>query len=626
MIESQTESTQGIWNPPQCPFAVEYSPRVLDDIRLSVVDAFFSLPRGGAEVGGILLGKYDGARVIVSDYQPLECEHAFGPTFVLSARDLEKLRELLVAVRPHPLGLQPVGWYHSHTRSELFLSDADQDIHHRYFLQPWHVALVLKPHTFNPTRAGFFFREADGSIRGEASYLEFALEPLPLRPLPVAPHAQPASSSFGRAARESPGPIINVASERRPEPRRSFVGPSPPTPSAPQPIRPMAAAPPPPKPAAPPPPPMAALWTTDPAPAPPPKAAVSMPAASPPPPATAATPAWLAAAAAAPPPVAMARTVAADHVYVEPEAEVEPAPEPEIVAEVESQEDDSVPVPIVMPEPIEEPLATSAEAPEPLLMPAAAAEPESIYKPQPGLEIDRPDGLYLPLPAFAEAEEPSTSKTVWTVLFVAAGLSLGAFGYQAREAWLPRASATVRSVLPPQAPPPPSLGLNTLELSGQLQIRWDRNSSAVRSATGGAIEITDGGPTQVLQLDQAQLQSGVQTYARRSEKVDASLVVYGPEGRVREATGFLGKLPEAQAAAPAAPAASAEPAPAAPDPNPALRKERDALAKQNAKLKADVTAQTERAHKAEKAADDLRRQLRLEQRRRLGNQVPDTAK
>jgi len=153
-----------------------------------------------------------------------------------------------------------------------------------------------------------------------------------------------------------------------------------------------------------------------------------------------------------------------------------------------------------------------------------------------------------------------------------------------------------------------------------LQIRWDGNSPAVRSATGGAIEITDGGPTQVLQLDQAQLQSGVQTYARHSEKVDASLVVYGPEGRVREATGFMGKLPEAQVAAPAAPA------PAPPDPNPAIRKERDALAKQNAKLKADVTAQTERARKAEKAADDLRRQLRLEQRRRLGNQVPDTVK
>jgi len=44
------------WSAPACPFAIGYPARVLDDIRLAVVDAFFSLPRGGAEIGGILLG------------------------------------------------------------------------------------------------------------------------------------------------------------------------------------------------------------------------------------------------------------------------------------------------------------------------------------------------------------------------------------------------------------------------------------------------------------------------------------------------------------------------------------------------------------------------------------------
>ena len=36
-----------------------------------------------------------------------------------------------------------MGWYHSHTRSEIFLSDADLEIHNRYFPEPWQVALVL---------------------------------------------------------------------------------------------------------------------------------------------------------------------------------------------------------------------------------------------------------------------------------------------------------------------------------------------------------------------------------------------------------------------------------------------------------------------------------------------------
>ena len=74
--------------------------------------------------------------------------------------------ELLASPKRSRGGLRPVGWYHSHTRSEIFFSDADLEIHKHFFPEPWQVALVMKPHTFQPTRAGFFFREADGVIRG----------------------------------------------------------------------------------------------------------------------------------------------------------------------------------------------------------------------------------------------------------------------------------------------------------------------------------------------------------------------------------------------------------------------------------------------------------------------------
>lgn len=181
-MEHGSETATGTWNAPECPFRIEYSTRVLDDIRLAVVDAFFSLPRGGAEIGGILLGKRDGDRISITAYEALDCEHAMGPSFTLSPRDQTHLAEMTAKARRNPANRQPVGWYHSHTRSDIFLSDTDQDIHNRYFPEPWQVALVLKPHTFEPTRGGFFFREADGSMRGAASYQEFVLDPLPLRP------------------------------------------------------------------------------------------------------------------------------------------------------------------------------------------------------------------------------------------------------------------------------------------------------------------------------------------------------------------------------------------------------------------------------------------------------------
>jgi proteasome lid subunit RPN8/RPN11 len=168
------------WSIPQCPFLIEYSRKALDDIRLAVVDAFFSLPRGGAEIGGILLGRFEAQRLRILDYAPLECEHAFGPAFTLSPTDQTRLGEMLR--QTYPGGLRPVGWYHSHTRSEISLCEADLDIHNRYFPEAWQVALVLRPSTLQPTQAGFFFREPDGSLRAQSSYQEFVLEALPLQP------------------------------------------------------------------------------------------------------------------------------------------------------------------------------------------------------------------------------------------------------------------------------------------------------------------------------------------------------------------------------------------------------------------------------------------------------------
>jgi proteasome lid subunit RPN8/RPN11 len=216
MTENDPASQSGTWKAAQCPFTIEYSLRALDDIRLAVTDAFFSLPRGGAEIGGILLGQRLKRRLVIEDYVALDCEHAFGPSFALSPRDQNRLAELLATAEQNPDGLKPVGWYHSHTRSEIFLSEADQALHQRYFPEPWQVALVLRPHTFNPTKGGFFFRETDGSMHAKASYQEFALAPLPVRPAPagVAPATEPAPSAHLRRAPDARGPVITVTAEQ----------------------------------------------------------------------------------------------------------------------------------------------------------------------------------------------------------------------------------------------------------------------------------------------------------------------------------------------------------------------------------------------------------------------------
>ncbi len=238
MTESSTESALGTWSAPECPYIIEYSPRVLDDIRLAVVDAFYSLPRGGAEIGGILLGRFAGGRISILEYQAVDCEHAMGPSFTLSQNDQQQFADLLAAAHQRPDGMRPVGWYHSHTRSDIFLSDADQDVHKRFFPEPWQVALVLKPSTFEPTRGGFFFREADGSIRGAASYQEFVVEAQPIRQLPsgAAPQTPPAPQPL-RGEAEGRGPVITLVPEAQPELRQQAqLKPAPVPEVAPQPV------------------------------------------------------------------------------------------------------------------------------------------------------------------------------------------------------------------------------------------------------------------------------------------------------------------------------------------------------------------------------------------------------
>jgi len=173
------------WRAPECPFAIEYSQRVFDDIRLAIIDAFCSLPRGGAEIGGLLMGEWRPGCLRITAYAPLDCEHAHGPSFTLSANDESRLRELIAKSPADFPGLVPVGWYHSHTRSEIFLSDADLSIHDRFFSETWQIALVLRPHMMQPTRAGFFFREASGDIHASEPYEEFSIEAKPMRPVPA---------------------------------------------------------------------------------------------------------------------------------------------------------------------------------------------------------------------------------------------------------------------------------------------------------------------------------------------------------------------------------------------------------------------------------------------------------
>ncbi len=156
---------------------LEYSNAALDEIRIRAAEGYQRMRHGGVEVGGVLYGSRRDGVLRISAVRPIECEYSNGPRFMLSKKDEAALAELLVTADHDPAlaGLEPAGYYHSHTREGISMSPADVQLFDRFFPKPWQVALVVRPANLAPTRAGFFFRDARGGMRTESSGEEFQL-------------------------------------------------------------------------------------------------------------------------------------------------------------------------------------------------------------------------------------------------------------------------------------------------------------------------------------------------------------------------------------------------------------------------------------------------------------------
>jgi proteasome lid subunit RPN8/RPN11 len=164
------------WHVPQCVFVIEYSRALLAEIEWNVLEAFDGGRGGGVETAGVLFGIHLEGVLRITGFRPIECEHRYGPAFILSDTDRANLGGLLEKSSREPaLDGVAVGWYHSHTRSGVFLSGADLELHRRFFPETWQVALVLRPSLNMATRAGFFIQETDGAIRTQDCYREFEL-------------------------------------------------------------------------------------------------------------------------------------------------------------------------------------------------------------------------------------------------------------------------------------------------------------------------------------------------------------------------------------------------------------------------------------------------------------------
>lgn len=166
-----------VWKPAEKPISVHIHFDVVDRILLEVMRGFGAVPKRGAEVGGILLGTTEtqNGRIVVNveDFEAVSCDHASGPSYILSEDD----RADFVAAterwkRAPERRIYAVGYYRGHTRDGICLAAEDLAILQDLFPEPSAIALVVKPYATKVSMAGIFFRE-DGQYKADASHLEF---------------------------------------------------------------------------------------------------------------------------------------------------------------------------------------------------------------------------------------------------------------------------------------------------------------------------------------------------------------------------------------------------------------------------------------------------------------------
>lgn len=183
MIADDPEVPFAFWLDPVGAVTVSYSLPVFHEIDFQVNEGYRRIPHGGVEVGGLLYGKVEPDSIRIEAFRPIDCEHASGPSFHLSERDLAKLSEdLQGAHREEELrDLVPIGWFIAHTRSALRLTEKELQLFDRFFPEAGRLTLLVKPERFKPTRFAFLLRDSSRKVNPDGERNAVIL-PLPGRP------------------------------------------------------------------------------------------------------------------------------------------------------------------------------------------------------------------------------------------------------------------------------------------------------------------------------------------------------------------------------------------------------------------------------------------------------------
>lgn len=171
------------WTESSTGFTVNYSLPVFHEIDFVVNEGFRRIPHGGIESAGLLLGECGPDSIRIDGFLPIECSHAFGPAFLLSGEDIATLRS---QINNQTSAQQTVGWFISHSRSQLVMTEQESSLANSLF-GTWSITVLVKPEKFKATQFAFFIGTDDRDGTGKS----FALPLVSRRNRSVTPTLKP---------------------------------------------------------------------------------------------------------------------------------------------------------------------------------------------------------------------------------------------------------------------------------------------------------------------------------------------------------------------------------------------------------------------------------------------------
>lgn len=154
------------WRSDDGALELEAPAGLLESIRADTSFAMNGPGHGGLEMGGVLLGKWQGGKVLIEDWRPVRCDHSRSASFLLSQRDIAALSCQIegISVESREMGRTLLGWFVSHTRDPFEVRGEELELHERVFPPSAGLLAVVIPDRFGDIETVFHrVKELDGS-------------------------------------------------------------------------------------------------------------------------------------------------------------------------------------------------------------------------------------------------------------------------------------------------------------------------------------------------------------------------------------------------------------------------------------------------------------------------------